>query len=185
MILILFTDIAIINRLTSLSRKGPDDIEVISLFNNSVHTKISQFREVIPPNGFCGFGGTRLPNGYFLFCDEYTEPIEIHESQLFKDGFIKWERVLVTKMLRLQDPSYTKMNLNHHVRGFKSGNERFSFVRSNKKVKKDMTINIFEAAKAMVDNDKMLISGGNIFSGNHKVSNQFISLKQGLPDLLF
>ena len=75
--------------------------------------------------------------------------------------------------------SCTKINLNHNVRDSKFGNEKFSFVRRNRKAKKGMTIHFFEAAKAMFDNDKMLMSGGKMMSGNYKVSNQFISLKTG------
>ena len=61
---------------------------MISLSNNSVHTKISQITKLIPslPDGFCGLGGIQLPNGDFLLCGENTESSETDECLLFKDG---------------------------------------------------------------------------------------------------
>ena len=135
-----------------------DDIEVISLLNNFVHSKILKIHEVIPslPGGFYWLGGTQLPNGNFLLCGENANSSEKEKCLLFKNGFNQGEKVGATKInifcrVCMLDPRGYRWRQFIH--------ETFPFVGGVKQ-KIDVPVKLFEYAIAIFDNDRMLISGG-------------------------
>ena len=138
-----------------------DDIEVVSLLNNSVHSKIMKIKEVIPslPEGFYGLGGTQLPNGDFLLCGENTKSAKIDECLLFKNGSNQGEKVGATKTKILCSFCMLTTRRMHHVRGLKFVHETYPFVGGVKQ-KIDVLMKLYEYAGTIFENDKMLISGG-------------------------
>ena len=131
-----------------------DDIEVISGFNNSVHSKILNIKEVIPslPEGFYGLRGTQLPNRDVLLCG-------IIECLLFKNGSNQIEKVGATKTKMLCSFCMLTTRSIHCIRGWRFVHETLPFVGGVKQ-KIDVQVELHEHAKAIFDNDRMLISGG-------------------------
>ena len=88
----MFTDVAIIGGFSPPTGLRFDDAEVISVLNNSVHTKNLKIKEAVPslPKGFYCLAGTQslsqLPNGDFLLCCENTKSAKIDVCILFKNG---------------------------------------------------------------------------------------------------
>ena len=157
--LLSFTDIAIIDGSNPSTGLRFDDIEVISVFNNSVHSKILNIKEVIPslPEGFYGLRGTQLPNRDVLLCG-------IIECLLFKNGSNQVEKLGATKTKILCPFCMLTTRRFHYIRGLKFGYETLRFVGGVKQ-KIDVLVELYGYAGAIFHNDRMLISGG-CYSGH-------------------
>ena len=166
MYFIIVSDIAIIGEFSDISVREFNDIEVISLLCDSVHTKVSKITEVIPslPNGFDWLGGNQLANGDFLLCGRNIMRIKIFDTDeciLFKNGSNQGGMVGVGAKKTKIFCSFCMLTTRrmHHVRGLKFVHETFPFVGGVKQ-KIDVPIELYEYAGAIFDNDRMLISGG-------------------------
>ena len=173
----LFLEIAIIG---GYNGNFIHDVEIISIHQDS----ISHIDSSIPslPKEYWGLGGAQLPNGDLVVCGgqtgEYIQDDCFSEYLYYKEGSNQWKKVGTMKPERTHHSSvwndgrllttggerYLNGPISHHEEFSFDGKRGWRMEFDGVKERKEMPIALYKHTTTILDQNRMIVSGGKIKS---------------------